>query len=77
MLASSPKTSDLTKNDFFLLNLAQNDEKVGLKSFSGDFNSFWVLSKTWFCCGWFLKIGSGPLSLAAKRKSCVHSLEKI
>ena len=76
-MLASPKTSDLTKNDFFELNLAQNDEKVGWTSFSGDFNSFSVSSKTWFCCGCFLKIGSGPLSLAAKLKSCLHSLEKI
>ena len=29
VLTSSPKISDLIKNNFFLLNLAQNDEKVG------------------------------------------------
>ena len=29
MLTSSPKISDLNKNNFFQLNLAQNDEEVG------------------------------------------------
>ena len=29
MLTSSPKISDVIKNNFFSLNLAQNDEKVG------------------------------------------------
>ena len=40
VLTSSPKISDLTKNDFFPLNLAQNDEKVGQRYFSTDFSSF-------------------------------------
>ena len=38
---SSLKISDLTKNDSFELNLAQNDKKVGQKYFSADFTSFW------------------------------------
>ena len=29
VLTSSPKISDLNKNNFFSLNLAENDEKVG------------------------------------------------
>ena len=29
VLTSSPKLSDLIRNNFFLLNWAQNDEKVG------------------------------------------------
>ena len=41
MLTSSPKISDLTRNHFFKLNLAQSDENVGQKCFSADFSSFW------------------------------------
>ena len=41
MLTSSPKISDLIKNNCFLLNLAQNDEKVESNYFSADFRSFW------------------------------------
>ena len=37
LLTSSPKISDLTKNHFFLLTLAQDNEKY----FSVDFSSFW------------------------------------
>ena len=40
VLTSSPKISDLTKNDFCKLNLAENDENVGQKSFSAGFSSF-------------------------------------
>ena len=40
VLTSSPKISDLTKNDFCKLNLAENDENVVQKSFSAGFSSF-------------------------------------
>ena len=39
--SSSPKISDLIENNFFELNLVQNEEKVGQKYFSADFTSFW------------------------------------
>ena len=42
MLSSSPKTSDPIENNFFELNLAQKDEKVGEGFLSADFMSFWV-----------------------------------
>ena len=42
MLTSSPKISDLIKNNFVKLNLAQNDEKVRSKYFSASFKSFAV-----------------------------------
>ena len=42
MLTSIPKISDLTKNNFVKLNLAQNDEKVRSKYFSASFRSFGV-----------------------------------
>ena len=38
---------DLTKNDFFKLILAQNDENVRQTSFSADFSSFRDSSTRW------------------------------
>ena len=40
VLSSSPKISYLIKNNFFQLNLAQNDEEVGWRYLSADFRSF-------------------------------------
>ena len=42
MFSSSPKISDPIENDFFSLNLAQKDEKLGYKFFSADLMGFWV-----------------------------------
>ena len=42
MLSSGPKISDPIENNFFKLNLAQKDKKVGQKFFSEDLTSFWV-----------------------------------
>ena len=40
MLTNSLKIVDLTKNDFYKLNLAHNKENVGQKQFFADFSSF-------------------------------------
>ena len=42
VLSSGPKVSDPIENNFFWLNFAQKDEKLGYKFFSADVTSFWV-----------------------------------